>query len=420
MSLQKFDSIVIGAGPAGSTSAYVLAKSGFNVLLVERGKVAGSKNVFGGRIYINPLKEIYPDIEKAPIQRWVKKERISLVADGCLTLEFQHEKTTSFTAYLSKIAEWMAGKAEEAGATLVTEITVDSLLVEDGKVKGIVAGGDKVYSDVVVDAEGINRLLLERAGIVEKPKPENVALGIKEVIKLSKKDIEDRFGLDDDSGMAWLMMGDVTKGIPGGGFLYTNQDTVSLGIVVNLGGAIRMIKEYAYEIVERMRESPYLKKYLDGGSLVEYSAHLVPQASYKLIPKLYGDGFVVVGDAAGMLLDLGYTIRGVDLAAYSGYLAAKAIEKAHSSGGITAKNLSIYEKMLKESFVYKQIERFRGTERIFSDARIFTELPEAVTDILRRMFQIEYESDKLLNNARKVKGGLIRLLLDALKVVRSL
>jgi len=418
--LQKFDSIVIGAGPAGSTSAYVLAKSGFNVLLVERGKVAGSKNVFGGRIYVSPLKEIYSDIEKAPVQRWVKKERISLVADGCLTLEFQHDKTTSFTAYLSKMAEWMAGKAEEAGATLVTEITVDSILMEDGKVKGIVAGGDKVYSDVVVDAEGINRLLLERAGIVRKPKPESVALGIKEVIKLSKKDIEDRFGLDEGSGMAWLMMGDVTGGIPGGGFLYTNQDTVSLGIVINLGGAMRMIKEYAYEIVERMRESPYLREYLKGGSLVEYSAHLVPQASYKLIPKLYGDGFVVVGDAAGMLLDLGYTIRGVDLAAYSGYLAAKAIEKAHSSGGMTAENLSVYERMLKESFVYRQIEKFRGTERIFSDARIFKEFPEAVTDVVRRMFQIEYESEKLLDNARRVKGGLIRFLLDALKVVRSL
>lgn len=418
--MQKFDSIVIGAGPAGSTSAYVLAKSGFNVLLVERGKVAGSKNVFGGRIYISPLKEIYPDIEKAPVQRWVKKERISLVADGCLTLEFQHEKTTSFTAYLSKMAEWMAGKAEEAGATIVTEITVDNLLVEDGKVKGIVAGGDKVYSDVVVDAEGINRLLLERAGFIEKPKPENVALGIKEVIKLSKKDVEDRFGLDETSGMAWLMMGDVTKGIPGGGFLYTNQDSVSLGIVINLGGAIKMIKEYAYEIVERMRESPYLKDYLKGGSLVEYSAHLVPQASYKLIPRLYGDGFVVVGDAAGMLLDLGYTIRGVDLAAYSGYLAAKAIEKAHSSGGMTAENLSAYEKMLKESFVYKQIEKFRGTERIFSDPRIFTEFPDAVTGIVKRMFHIEYESEKLLDNVKKVKGGFFRFILDTLKVVRSL
>ena len=233
----KFDVIVVGAGPAGSSAAYTLAKKGFKVLLVERGRVPGSKNLFGGRVYSKPLEEIYPNLkEKAPIQRWVTKERISIVkGSDVFSLDFEGKESTSFVCYLSQLAEWMARQAEEAGSLLLTEITVDRFHTEDGKVKGIVVGPDVLKADVVVDAEGINRLLLERAGLVKKLEPDYVALGVKETIKLPNEEIEKRFGLEEKEGMAWVLMGEITQKMPGGGFIYTNDGAVSMGLVFLLG-----------------------------------------------------------------------------------------------------------------------------------------------------------------------------------------
>ncbi|MEM4007390.1 MAG: FAD-dependent oxidoreductase, partial [Nitrososphaerota archaeon] len=178
----KFDVVVVGAGPAGSSAAYTLSKNGFKVVVIERGRTVGSKNLYGGRVYSKPLEEIYPEFKReAPIERWVKRERFSMMVGGeLLTLEYYSRNSTSFTAYLSRLAGWMAQKAEEAGAIIVTDVRVDDLYTEDGIVKGIVSGGDALKADVVVDAEGVNRLILERHGLVPKLLPRQVALGVKE------------------------------------------------------------------------------------------------------------------------------------------------------------------------------------------------------------------------------------------------
>ncbi|MEM1775493.1 MAG: FAD-dependent oxidoreductase [Nitrososphaerota archaeon] len=86
----KFDVVVVGAGPAGSSAAYTLSKNGFKVVVIERGRTAGSKNLYGGRVYSKPLEEIYPEFKReAPIERWVKRERFSMMVGGeLLTLEY--------------------------------------------------------------------------------------------------------------------------------------------------------------------------------------------------------------------------------------------------------------------------------------------------------------------------------------------
>jgi electron transfer flavoprotein-quinone oxidoreductase len=218
---EHFDAIVVGAGPAGSTAAYKLAEKGYNVLLIERGRVPGSKNVYGGKIYSHYIKQAYPNYEKeAPIHRWVKKERFSIISgENSVTLEYDSNRTPSFTTYLSQFTKWAASKAEEAGAVLVTEVTVEKLIRENGEVKGVIAGPDKVYGDIVILAEGANRLVSESAGIAPPPQFKQYALGIKETIKLDKKRINERFGLDDREGLSWIFLGDFLDGLPDGGFL---------------------------------------------------------------------------------------------------------------------------------------------------------------------------------------------------------
>ncbi|MFP3491651.1 MAG: FAD-dependent oxidoreductase, partial [Vulcanisaeta sp.] len=203
----KFDVIVVGAGPAGLTAAQQLANRGFKVLVVERGKKPGSKNVFGGRIYAHVLDKLYPEyVKEAPVERWVRRERITMMTeDSWTTIDFETTKTEhrSFTAYLTNFVEWLDKKAESAGAVVIPEIPIDSLVIRDGRVVGVRAGNDEVYGDVVVIAEGINRLVLERSGLAPKLSPEIVALGVKEVIKLDRNAINERFGLDEDEGLAW-------------------------------------------------------------------------------------------------------------------------------------------------------------------------------------------------------------------------
>ncbi len=421
----KFDVIVVGAGPAGSSAAYTLAKKGFKVLLVERGRVPGSKNLFGGRVYSKPLEEIYPNLkEKAPIQRWVTKERISIVkGSDVFSLDFEGKESTSFVCYLSQLAEWMARQAEEAGSLLLTEITVDRFHMEDGKVKGIVVGPDVLKADVVVDAEGINRLLLERAGLVRKLEPDHVALGVKETIKLPNEEIEKRFGLEEKEGMAWVLMGEITQKMPGGGFIYTNDGAVSMGLVFLLGPATKSVKEPVYEMVERIRLHPALRKYFADGNIIEYLAHLIPEAALKLMPsRLCYDGLLIAGDAAGFLLNVGYSYRGVDFAAYSGYLAAKAVEKAYEEGGFDLSKLSLYEKLLRESFVMKQLVKFKGVHELMRDPMMFEKYPTLVDELAKRLFLIEYDTPTIMEAVKHAKDGIgwLSLLLRMYKLVNTI
>ncbi len=423
----EFDAIVVGAGPAGATAAYHLAKRGFNVLLVERGRGAGSKQVFGGRIYAEPLREVFDDLDKAPIHRWVRRERFTILdGERELTLDFRAGASTSFTAYLTQFTQWIAQKAVDAGAVLADEVRVDGLWLDGGRVRGIVAGPDRVSARVVVVAEGVNRLLLERAGFVPRASPRELALGVKEVIKLDKKTIEERFGLEEGEGLAWVLLGEVTDFIPGGAFVYTNRDTLSVGLVVHLGGAYQLLRDQVHVLAERLRTHPRLSRFFEGGDIMEYSAHMTIEDSVGYMPEHFAyNGMVIVGDAAGLLLNTGLTIRGVDYAAYSGYLAAKGVERALSEGEASAEALrSHYEVPLRESFIYRDLMRHRGASYAMKNPRMFREYPKVALDTLEELYTLGRETplphEALARALSRNRVGFAEFALRMLKVVMSL
>jgi electron transfer flavoprotein-quinone oxidoreductase len=421
----KFDVIVVGGGPAGLTCSYTLAKKGLRVAVMERGRTAGAKSLFGGRVYSSPLEKVYENFRKeAPIERWVKHEKISMVADdGAVSLDYDSNGSTSFTAYLPKLVAWMASRAETEGAVIVSDVRVDEVAMDDNGAVGVLASGDKINADVVVLAEGVNRLLCERMKVVPPLSLDQVALGVRQVIRLGSDKINERFGLAADEGLAWFFLGKPSDYLPGGGFLYTNSSTISLGLVLYLEPGSKMPDNQVYDILEKFRTSPTLGRLLAGGSLVEYGSHLIPEAGLTMMPdRLYGDGYVIVGDAAGLVLNLGYTVRGVDFAVHSGYLAAQAISDAYSSKDFSAEKLATYEEKLNHSFVVREMRRHNIIQKMMQKRYIFEAYPRILVDAARRLYEFDEISPKLLEAGRRsIKGrrSTIGVLSDLLTLARG-
>ena len=427
---ERFDAVVVGAGPAGSAAAIALAREKFSTLLIERGSAAGAKNVFGGRIYAWPLFDLLPEWPKdCPVERLVTREGIVFMSgDACLTVQLDSPriaagKAASFTALRPRFDEWLAKKAEAAGAMLVTGIRADELIREGGRVRGVVAGKDRVEADLVVIAEGAMAQLAQRAGLMPDLTPRAVSVGVKETIELPAATIQDRFGVGEKEGAAYVYAGDASGGLRGGGFLYTNKASVSIGLVVSSEDLARR-KVEVQELMERFRMHAGVQALIRGGKVAEYSAHLVPELGIGMGARLVGDGVLLAGDAAGFLINNGYTFRGVDLAMASGIAAARAAADARAAGGFTAQALASYERRLRELNVLTDLETFGSAAEYLKNERLFSLYPKLLTAIAERVYTVDGAGkERLLEvvlQEAKGRAPLLGMLRDLLGGVRSM
>ncbi len=423
MEEDAFDAIVVGAGPAGAAAAYVLAREGANVLVVERGNYAGAKNMTGGRLYAHSLEKIIPGFaDEAPVERRVTAEKVSfLTGDSGMTIDYRTgvrplTVEESYTVLRGPFDQWLAGKAEEAGAQIIYGVRVDRVVRdENGRVCGIEADGDVIDAKCVIIAEGVNSLLTEQLGMASRPcDPTAVAVGAKELIRLGEDEVAKRFGLTGDEGAAWLFAGSPSNGLMGGGFIYTNKDTVSVGVVAGLAHVGESSKSVP-QMLEDFKNHPVVKPLIEGGELVEYSGHVVPEAGINMCPKLYGDGVLVVGDAAGFCINQGFTVRGLDLAICSGEKAAEAVLDAMSAKDFSADRLRSYQTRLKDTFVMHDLELYKDLPAFFENKRIFNDYPKMVTGIMRDMFVLGSKPSAPLRKkllARVKEVGVMNILKD--------
>jgi electron transfer flavoprotein-quinone oxidoreductase len=423
MSEEAFDAIIVGAGPAGATAAYILAKAGADVLVIERGNYAGSKNVTGGRLYAHSLEKIIPDFaQQAPVERKIVKERISfLTQDSGVTLDYQSNndrpQAASYSVLRAKFDAWLMAQAEAEGAQFISGIRVDSVVMDNGKAVGVEADGDILNANAVILADGVNSILAEKLGMTKRVDKHSVAVGVKELIELPRGQLEDRFNLLNKEGAAWLFAGSPSNGMMGGGFLYTNDSTLSLGLVCGLHDIHNSSKSVP-QMLEDFKQHPVIKPLIAGGKMVEYSAHVVPEAGINMMQEIVGEGLLIVGDAAGMCLNLGFTIRGMDLAVASGEAAAHAVLAAKEKNDFSRQGLAQYQELLEQSAIMHDLRLYKKLPAFMENPRLFNQYPEMVAGMMADMFNVDGTPSqpmrkKIMQRCKKI--GYWNLIKDGIK-----
>jgi electron transfer flavoprotein-quinone oxidoreductase len=396
---ERFDAIVVGAGMAGNAAALTLAQRGLKVLQLERGEYAGSKNVQGAILYADMLEKLIPDFrEDAPLERHLVEQRFWMMDDRSHTGlhyrsdDFNEERPNRYTIIRAQFDKWFSKKVQEAGAVVLCETTVTELVQDAyGKVIGVRTDrrDGEVHADVVVLAEGVSGLLGTRAHLREIPKPENVALAVKEMHFLPRETIEARFNLKGDEGTVIEAVGTVSRGMTGMGFIYANKECISLGIGC-LVSDFQNTGETPYGLLDRFKRHPSVAPLIEGSEVKEYSAHLIPEGGYKAIPQLFGDGWVVVGDAAQ--LNNAIHREGSNLAMTSGQLAGQAIFLIKSRRDpMTAENLSLYKTMIDSSFVMKDLKKYRDMPTLLhtQSQNFFLTYPQLVSKAMQNFVRVD-------------------------------
>jgi len=430
---EKFDVAIVGAGPAGTTAGLALAQSGLNVALFERGEQPGAKNMFGGVLYYTEvLNKLIPDFWKqAPIERYVTKHVVTFLTPGSsfsisfTDNDFGRPPYNGVTLLRSPFDQWYAQKAQEAGAFLIPETTAHDLVWDGDRVIGVQTDRSNgiVYADAVIAADGANSLLARKAGLRKDFSPSDFAVAAKEILALPAEIIEERFGLADNEGLAQTFVGDCTQGLTGGAFLYTNRATISLGVVAKLN-SLEERKISIAELLDNFKNNPVVQLSIKGGTLKEYSGHLIPESGLKMMPQLYGNGILVTGDAAGLLLSTGFTLEGMNFAIASGFAAAETVKMAKQREDFSRRVLASYEDSLKQSFVLQDLKTFRQTPALLANPRVYELYPSLICNISRGLFQVDGQPrKKILKLARREMKGKIslwRLIKDIIQAGRAL
>jgi len=411
----EFDAVVVGAGLAGSAAALTMAGQDLDVLVLERGQSPGTKNVFGGVLYTPTVRELV-DVDDAPLQRYVAEKRYGMLTETdetAVTMRpgewLQEPHNDSYTVLRGDFDEWFADQAVDAGATLLTETTVTDLVREGGGEDGRVVGVETdrpdgtIRAPVVVVAEGANSLVSEGAGLREHHDREDVAVAAKEVLEFDRDTIEERFRLNGDQGVAYNYFGEGAVGdAVGGGFIYTNKRTVSVGVAYSIEDAAAR-EQNPQDALDAFKQHPAVAPLVRGGRTVEYSAHAIPEGGIDAVPDLVADGAVLAGDTAGLVLNNGVHLEGTNMAVESGYRAGRAVAAAVDGNRVDDRALATYPEELAESFVVRNLQHYDFFQELAVDDRefLFSELPRALADAETEYFAVDRESKEAHAEAAK-------------------
>ena len=383
----EIDVVFVGAGPASLAGAYRLArlareaKLEISIAVLEKGREIGSHALSGAVVDPRALRELFPDDwQSAPFEGRVEHEHeevLFLTGKRAFPLPIPPplENEGSYVASLGKLLKWMAPKVEEAGVDVFTEFPAAHALVEDGRVVGVRTAdrgvsktgakkanyepGVDIRAQVVVLGEGPRGTLVKQLdaqlGLWEGKNPQVYAIGIKEVWDLPPGRIVPGQVLHT---LGWPLDRDTF----GGAFLYGMQnDQLIGGLVVGLDYKNPLLDPHLE--FQRLKTHPRIASLLAGGKMAYYGAKALPEGGWWSLPRTWGDGFLVIGDAAGFLN--GERLKGIHLGMKSGMLAAETIVEAFQAGGATAERLARFEEKVASSWIQEEMWGARNFHQAF-------------------------------------------------------
>lgn len=381
---EHYEAVVVGAGPAGCAAALELAKNGVQTLVLERGSRAGAKNATGGILYGQTntpynLEHVLPGFEKeAPLERPIDAYKMHCVAgDKVKTLDISplhhHEHKWSYAVLRGKLDAYLAEKAHEAtrehGGGLLRNVRVTGPLLKDGRIIGVQTEElEPVTADIIIAADGATSELVRGAGLRGWGEQGQWFQGCKVVIEThDEKKVQERFGLEEGTGSAHLVAGDLFEGVRGGGFVYTNKSSLSIGTVFHLDSLAQAGVE-PHALMDRLVKHPLVQSWLEeGDEEVEYSAKLIPDGKKMALKRPHRDNLVAIGDAAGQLVAQGPVIKGMNLAVSAGIVAAQSFVEAKKRGRVDQAG-AIYAHGLKKSYMHRSLN-----PRLYKLSRTFAE-----------------------------------------------
>jgi electron transfer flavoprotein-quinone oxidoreductase len=424
-SMQQFDAIVIGAGPAGSSAALAMARSGLNVALIERGEYPGAKNVSGAALYApDLLSHLLSDYwEEAPIERFMTRRVVTFLGkEAATSLDFRTNRFNNppyngFTILRPKFDRWLASKAEEAGAILITSTVVDDLLYKNKQVIGVHCRREEgdLYAPIVIAADGANSFLAKKAGLQHEFWADEMTLGVKEVLRLDAHTIEERFNLNGDEGMTNEYVGYASGDVKGGGFLYTNRETLSIGVVAQIASLVEK-KVRAYDLLDQFKQHPAVAPLVRDSVAIEYSAHMIPEGGWSKLSRLSRAGMMVVGDAAGFVFATGLFLEGMNFAIASGLAAAAVAQQAHLDHDFSTQSMARYRKQLESSFVLKDLKKYRHAPAFINNEHLQNVYPDLICDTMENIFRSNGKPRRKLG---RIVLGTIRQEVSLLTLVRD-
>ena len=278
--MEKFDVAVVGGGSAGLAALQQLSSLGKQCVLIEGGRNMGSKNVSGGILYSkNPkngkvynVEDVYGEqfLHEAPVERLITKYVLHATSGEKvysidLTEAHKYQANFGYSVLMNSINSWFAQianeSAEKQGGGIVSGVHVKNILWQDGKT--IIETDELKEFEVsaIIAADGVNSEIADMTGARQKFSPEELYQGVKVVVKLPEDIINERFGITSEEGAAHLFAGDVTLNHIGGGFLYTNRETLSIGAVYHYDSLMTRPTE-PYELINALLMNPMVKEYM--------------------------------------------------------------------------------------------------------------------------------------------------------------
>jgi electron-transferring-flavoprotein dehydrogenase len=389
------DVVFVGAGPASLAGAWHLAnlirqhnetssassdnRLEVSIAVLEKGREAGSHALSGAVVDPRAFKELFPDDwRSAPFEAKVEHEEfLFLTGKSSFSLPIPPplENEGNYVASVGKLVKWMAAKVESAGVDVFYEFPASSALVEDGRVvgvrtrdRGISHTGEKkanfepgvdIRSQVVVLGEGPRGTLVKQLNaemdLWQGKNPEIYAIGLKEVWDLPPGRVAPGQVLHT---LGWPL----DQHTFGGSFLYGMQnDQLIIGLVVGLDYRNPLLDPH--QEFQRLKTHPDIAKILEGGTMAFYGAKALPEGGWWSRPRSHGDGFLIVGDSAGMLNS--QRLKGIHLGMKSGMLAAETIFESLKAGGVTADRLARYEEKVEASWIKDEMWAVRNFHQAF-------------------------------------------------------